>query len=219
MDYSLQRGVQDARRATVGTNVLDMGAWIGLFAGGVFWSNFFWLMVAPTNVPEIVYTVAMAVAYAFVLPILLSSLVPSTPAGQYLQQTKWRTIGWWTIVFTTAFLAIHALVVLNAYWQSREAAAATGQVRWLAVGSLIVFVFVPAFAWVQAAPDRWLAEVRAAQAVKKLKLAQEANLMLAQTQYLRALSLMRRGLANLTAAEAEELAGTLVAFQRFRAQS
>jgi hypothetical protein len=211
MDYDL---VHRARRASVGTNVLDLGAWIGLAAGAVFWSNFFWLMVGPSGIPEMVYSVAMAVAYAFVLPILLSTLVPSTPAGQLLQQTRWKTVGFGVTIAAVVYLCFHAFVVLVAYWQSRPTVAETGQDRFLAVGSLIVFVLVPALAWVQAAPDRWMAEVQAAQAVRRLKLAQEANIMAMKTQYIRQISLLRRGIANLTAAEADEVAGTLIMFQR-----
>ena len=213
-DFRGDPRVQGLRRATTATSILDIGAWIGLAAGMLFWSNFFWTIMAPGSPPEIMQMLAMAAGYSLVLPMLLSTLVPSTPAGMLLQQTRWKTVGFVVTIVITGFLGYHALLVLRSYWESRELAAASGQALPLAIGSLIIFVFVPALAWVQASPDRWLAEVQSANAVKRLKLAQEANIMTAKQQYLRTMSLLRRGVANLTAAEHQELAGSLVMFQR-----
>lgn len=215
MDFlSDPRTHQAARRATTATSILDVGAWIGIFAGVVFWGNFFWLMIGPATLPEILQTLSMAAGYSVVLPMLLSTLVPSTPAGMLLQQTRWRTLGFVTTIAITGFLGYHALMVLWAYWGSRPNVLASGQDLPLAIGSLIIFVVVPALAWVQAAPDRWVAEVQAAMAVRRLKMAHQANIMAAQTQYLRTMSLLRRGVANLSAQERSELAGGLIMFQR-----
>lgn len=208
------RPTQAARRAMTATSILDVGSWIGLFAGIIFWGNFFLLMLAPTTVLEVALALGLAIGYSVVLPMLLSTLVPSTPAGMLLQQTKWRTFGFAATVGITGFLGYHALMILWAWWASRPTVEQTGQALPLAIGSLIIFVFVPALSWVQAAPDRWVAEVQAAMAVRRLKMAHEANIMAAKTQYIRALSLLRRGVANLTAAEQQEVAGTLIAFQR-----
>lgn len=205
---------QQARRATTAMTILDVGAWVGLIAGVIFWANFFFLLMEPQLLTDMIQALTMAIGYSVVLPMLLSTLVPSTPAGMLLQQTRWKTIGFVVTIGITGFLGYHALMVLWSYWSTLPKVAETGQDLFLAIGSLIIFVFVPALAWVQAAPDRWVAEVQAAQAVRKLKLAQEANIMAAKTQYVRALSLLRRGLANMTAAERQEVAGTLIMLQR-----
>lgn len=194
--------------------ILDVGAWMGLMAGVVFWANFFVVMIQPVLLTDWLQTLVMAVGYAIVLPMLLSTLVPSTPAGMLLQQTRVRTAGFAVTIGATLFLCWHALNVLWAYWASKPNAADTGQDMALAIGSLIIFVLVPALAWVQAAPDRWVAEVQSAMAVRRLKMAHEANIMAAKTQYLRTISLLRRGVANLSAQEHAELAGGLVMFQR-----
>jgi hypothetical protein len=212
--YGSPQFAQQVRRATTATSILDVGAWIGLCAGLLFWANFFWLMIEPALMTEMVQAMAMAAAYSVVLPMLLSTLVPSTPAGMLLQQTRWKTVGFIVTIGITGYLAYHALTVLWAYWASRPNVLASGQDLPLAIGSLIIFVFVPALAWVQAAPDRWVAEVQAAMAVRKLKMAHEANIMAAKTQYLRNISLLRRGIANLSAQEQRELAEGLVMFQR-----
>jgi hypothetical protein len=111
-------------------------------------------------------------------------------------------------------MVYHGFTAVWAWWQTRPAAVASGQDLFLAVGTIIVFVIVPALSWVQMAPDRWVAEIHQAQQVKRLRAAQQANLMAARIQYARAMTLLKRGLANATAAERAELAGTLVAMQR-----
>jgi hypothetical protein len=193
--------------------MLDIAAWIGLFAGILFWGQFFFTLLAPTNLLDSVYASVMSVGYAIVLPMLLSTLVPSTPAGQLLQRTRWRTIGFVVTIGATLYMAAHAFSVQWAWWAAKPSVAETQQDLWLAIGSCIVFILVPALAWVQAAPDRWVAEVRQSHAVARLRTAQEANLMLMKAQYIRALSIMRRGLANATAAERSEVAQSLIAFQ------
>lgn len=213
-DPRVYHAQQAARRATTSMTVLDLGAWAGLMAGVVFWSNFFYVMIQPALLTDWLQTLVMAVGYAIVLPMLLSTLVPSTPAGMLLQQTRARSWGFVATIGATLFLCWHALTVLQAYWASKPNAASTGQDMALAIGSLIIFVLVPALAWVQAAPDRWVAEVQSAMAVRRLKMAHEANIMAAKTQYLRTISLLRRGVVNLSAQEHAELAGGLVMFQR-----
>lgn len=213
-DPRAYRAQQAARRATTATSILDLAAWIGMFASVLFWNNFFFTLTAPAGIIDALLALAIAAGYAVVLPMLISLLAPSTPAGMALAETRWRTIGHVIAVAATVYMAVHAFYVLWAWWQSRPAVAQAGQDIFLAVGSLIIFVVVPALSWVQIAPDRWAAEVIQAQQVRRLRAAQQANIMAAQLQYARAMALLKRGLANATAAERQELAGTLVAMQR-----
>lgn len=208
------RKQQAARRAATAMSVLDAGAWIGLFVGCLFWNNFFWLMVAPTVPLEMLLSVAMSAGYAVILPMLVSLLAPSTPAGMALAQTRYKTIGNVVAIAAALFMCFHAFMILSSWWAARPTVAAAGQDLLLAVGTMIVFIVVPALAWVQVAPDRWVAEIVQAQQVRRLQAAQQANIMAAQVQYARAMTLLRRGLANATAEERAELAGTLIAMQR-----
>jgi hypothetical protein len=208
------RHAQAVRRATTATSILDVGAWIGLFAGCIFWNNFFWFFIAPTSPFDMVLAVAIAAGYAVILPMLISLLAPSTPAGMALAETRWRTIGHGIAVAAAIFMSYHAFLVLWAWWRARPAAVAAQQDLFLAIGTAIVMIVVPALAWVQVAPDRWVAEIVQAQQVRRLRAAQQANLMAAQIQYARAMALLKRGLANATVGERAELAGTLIAMQR-----
>lgn len=205
---------QHARKARTAMSILDLGAWLGLIAGLIFWAGFFWGMIAPATIVDSVLACALAAGYAVILPMLISLLAPSTPAGMALAETRWKTFGHTLSVAAALFMSYHAFRVLWAWWASRPAVAQTGEDLFLAIGTAIVFIIVPALAWVQIAPDRWVAEIAQAQQVRRMKAAQQANLMAAQLQYARAMALLRRGVANLTAAECEEVAGTLIAMQR-----
>jgi hypothetical protein len=214
MDLLSDDRVQGWRRKGTATSILDIGAQAGLLVGCVFWNNTFWVLIAPTGWVEIILSVALAAGYALILPMLLSLLAPSTAAGMALAETKYRTWGHAIAVGAAIFMSYHAFTVVWAWWRSRPAVVASEQDLFMAIGTLIIFIVVPALSWVQIAPDRWVAEVVQAQQVKRLKAAQQANLMAAQIQYARAMGQLKRGLANATAAERQELAGTLIAMQR-----
>lgn len=203
-----------AKRNATATSILDVGATVGLFVGTVFWNNLFWLLIAPTGLVEMLLSVALAGGYALILPMLLSLLAPSTPAGMALAETRYKTWGHGIAVAAALYMSFHAFTVVWAWWRSRPAVVETGQDLYLAIGTLIIFIVVPALSWVQIAPDRWVAEIIQAQQVKRLKAAQQANIMAAQIQYARAMALLKRGLANATAEERGELAQTLIAMQR-----
>jgi hypothetical protein len=202
------------KRTATATSVLELAAWAGLFVGVAWWTVFFLALIAPTSLVDLALVLVFATAYAVVLPMLVSLLLPGTPAGMLLAETRWRTLGHALAVAATLFMVYHGFISVWAWWAARPNAVATKQDLFLAIGSIIVFVVVPALSWVQMAPDRWVAEVVQAQQVKRLKAAQQANLMAAQIQYARAMALLKRGLANATAAERAELAGTLIAMQR-----
>ena len=202
------------QNATTASGILEMAALISLATSVCWWTLLFAALIEPAYWTDYALTVLMAASYSIVLPMLISLLAPSTPAGQLLAETKWRTIGHALAVASVLFLSYHAFSAIWAWWQTRPAAVAAGQDLFLAIGTLIVFLVVPALSWAQVAPDRWVAEVVQAQQVRRLRAAQAANVMAAQVQYARAMALLKRGLANATAAERAELAGTLVAMQR-----
>jgi len=202
------------KRTATATSVLELAAWAGLFVGVAWWTTFFLALIGPTSLVDFALVLVFATAYAVVLPMLVSLLLPGTPAGMLLAETRWRTLGHGLAVAAALFMVYHGFMSVWAWWGTRPNAVASGQDLLLAIGSIIVFVVVPALSWVQMAPDRWVAEVVQAQQVKRLRAAQQANLMAAQIQYTRAMALLKRGLANATAAERSELAGTLIAMQR-----
>ena len=53
------------------------------------------------------------------LPLLLSMLIPATPAGQLLQKTQWGTIGFWVIIPAVGFLIVHAYDLMLAWFSAQ----------------------------------------------------------------------------------------------------
>lgn len=190
--------------------------WICLIASAIFWLNLYWALLAPPSPLSMQALIATTVGliYAVVLPALWSILIPGTPAGMLLQSTKLRTWGFAFVIAASGYLAYHAATLLRAWWAAQQGIVATGQVMSMTIACLIAFIGIPALSWVQASPDQWMEQIRQAHLVTKLKQQYHYDLMSAKEQYMRAILLLRRGLANLTASECNEVAGTLIALQR-----
>lgn len=207
---SLNRYGSRARRATVGTNVLDAAALLCLIASATFWLNLYWSLLAPPafSVSALI-AVSMGLVYAVVLPVLWSMLIPSTPAGMLLQSTKTRTWGFTFVVAASVYLTFHAWTVLSAWWSVQPNVQTTGQELWMAVACLIAFIGIPALAWVQATPEQWVEQIRQAHLVRKLKIQHAADIAILKTTLLRAQQKAAVGVANLMPAERQELVDTL----------
>lgn len=157
-------------------------------------------------------SVVLALGCAVVLPALLAIIVPFTPAGQLLQRFRRATWGFPVMVAATGFLAWYAYQIVAAFWAAslRDPQFAAMQT----VATLIIAVVVPALAFSWSSPLTWMAEVQQAQLVKKIELQHQAEIALAKTAYFRAIDRLRVGIANLTMAERQEVAGILAGLQR-----
>ena len=79
------------RRASTGRNVLSLLASVFLLASFLFWGVLHYtVFVSPAGfaIPQIIVAAVMTVVYSLALPLLLSMLIPTTPAGQMLQRTQ-----------------------------------------------------------------------------------------------------------------------------------
>lgn len=201
---------RQARRATVGVNVLDAAALLCLAASATFWLNLYWSLLAPPLLSvSALIAVSMGLVYALVLPVLWSMLIPSTPAGMLLQSTKTRTWGFIFVVAASVYLTFHAWTVLSAWWSVQPNVQLTGQDLWMAIACLIAFIGIPALAWVQATPEQWVAQIRQAHLVRRLKIQHAADIAILKTTLLRAQQKAAVGVANLMSAERQELVDTL----------
>lgn len=156
--------------------------------------------------------IVLALGCAVVLPALLAMITPLTPAGMLLQETRRSTWGFAVMIGAAGFLAYYAYQIVAAFWQAslKDAALAPMQT----VATLIIGVVVPALAFSWSSPLTWLTEVEQAHQVKRLKMAHDAELAAMKAAYMRAVDKLRVGLANLTAAERQEVAGVLIGMQR-----
>lgn len=195
------------QRATVARSALDVIALIFLGCGFAFWSVAFWQLLTPPALLSLlsIQTVVLALVYSLATPLLWSALVPSTPAGQLLQKTQWRTFGFAAIVAAAFFLTFQAGHMIELWLWAQPGVAESGWARGLAISLSIAFILIPALAWTQLTPERWLAQIQQAHAVKKLEMQQRGELAIIKASLLRAERLAVKGWANLLPLEKEEV--------------
>jgi hypothetical protein len=202
----MERRYRQLQRATVARSALDVIALIFLFSGFAFWGVAFWQLLGPPALLSLlsIQAIVLALAFSLAAPLLLSMLVPTTPAGQLLQKTQWATIGFYVILGAALFLVYQSEQLIETWLYAQSAiAAAHWEVR-LAVVLTIAFVVIPALAWVQLTPERWVASVQQAHAVKKLEMQQRGELAIIKASLVRAELLAARGWAELLPLEKEE---------------
>lgn len=208
--------LQTAKRATVGRSVLGMVATICLAASGMFWFSLYWTLLAPTSLlsPQTIAVISLGTVYTLALPACAASLAPNSPAAQFLQSKQRTTVGFWVMGSATVFLSWHAWTMLSLWWQAQPAVVESGQDRAFAIASMIGFVLLPSLSWATVTPEMWLASVRQAQEVKRIKRAEQLEDMAWKAYYARTRSILSAGLANATAAQRQEVAGFLLATAR-----
>jgi hypothetical protein len=201
------------KRATVARTALDSIAAVCLGASGAFWFSLYYAVLSPPALlsRQTVIVGAMGLVYTLVLPLLWSILVPSTPAGMLLQKTQHGTWGFIVVIPTALYLTWHGGTLLRVWWMAQPYVVESNQDLPLTISCLIAFVLVPALAWTQVTPERWLAQVQQAHLVRKIEVMHAADIALAKTAYLRSLKILSAGLSNATAAERQEVVGTLKA--------
>ena len=207
----MEQRYRQLQRATVARSALDVIAIIFLVCGFAFWSVAFWQLLAPPAILSLlsIQTAVLAIVYALATPLLWSALVPSTPAGQLLQKTQWRTFGFGAIVTAALFLSYQAEFMIELWLWAQPGIAEAGFARPLAFSLVIAFVLIPALAWTQLSPERFIAQIQQAHQVRKLDMQQRGELAIIKASLVRAEMLAARGWANLLPLEQEEAIGTL----------
>lgn len=205
------RRMRQAQRATVARSALDVIALIFLGCGFAFWGVAFWQLLAPPALlsPLTIQVMVLALVYSLAAPLLWSALVPSTPAGQLLQKTQWRTFGFAAIVCAAFYLTYQAEGMLELWLWHQPGVQEAGWARSLAISLSIGFILIPALAWTQLTPERWMQQIQQAHAVKKLEMQQRGELAIIKASLVRAETLAAIGWANLLPVEREEVAATL----------
>jgi hypothetical protein len=199
------------QRATVARSALDVIALIFLGCGFAFWGVAFWQLLAPPTLLSLlsIQAVVLALVYSLAAPLLLSMLVPTTPAGQLLQKTQWRTIGFPVIVGCALFLSYQAEFMLELWLTAQTAVREAGFAQPMAISLMIAFVVVPALAWVQLTPERWLQQIQQAHQVKKLDMQQRGELALIRAALIKAEQRALIGYVNLLPLERDEHFATI----------
>jgi len=199
------------QRATVARSALDVMALIFLGCGVAFWGVAFWQLLAPAALLSLlsIQSAVLALVYSLAAPLLLSMLVPTTPAGQLLKKTQWRTIGFSVVVAGAIFLSYQAEYMIELWLYAQTAVREAGFARPMAISLTIAFVVIPALAWVQLTPERWLAQIQQAHAVKKLEMQRRGELAIIRAALIKAEQRALVGYVNLLPLEKEEHFATI----------
>jgi hypothetical protein len=214
MDTTYQR----ARRATVGMSVLGWAALVCLLINGAFWGALMLDLLRPPSLlsPQSLQAALATVAFAIILPLFWSMLLPSSPAGRLLQRQQWATPGYVATSAAAVFLTWLACVWLRAWWAAQPNVAEAGADLLLTVSSLIAGVLVPALAWCVTTPEQWIAQIEQARHVRRIEHAMKMEEAAMRAAYARAVALLNADLTNLTIAQRRELAGILGGFARMQ---
>ncbi|MDQ2995713.1 MAG: hypothetical protein M3R61_01465 [Chloroflexota bacterium] len=199
------------QRATVARSALDVIALIFLGAGFAFWGVAFWQLLTPPALLSLltIQAAVLALVYSLAAPLLLSMLIPTTPAGQLLQKTQWRTIGFPVVIGCAFFLTYQAEYLIEVWLSAQPGVAGASFARPLAISLTIAFVVIPALAWIQLTPERWLAQIQQAHQIKRLTIQQNGELAILKTRLLWAKQKTAVGYANLLPTEQQEVLETM----------
>jgi hypothetical protein len=209
---------QRARRATVGTSALGWVAAICLLLNTAFWGALMLDLLSPRAIfsPQSLQAALATVAFALVLPLFWSMMLPSSPAGRLLQKQSWATPGYVATGAAAVFLTWLAGVWLRAWWAAQPNVAETNADLLLTISSLIAGVLVPALAWCVTTPEQWIAAIEQARHVRRIEHAMKMEEAAMHAAYARAVSLLNADLTNLTIAQRREVAGILGGFARMQ---
>jgi hypothetical protein len=213
--------VQSVKRATVGMSVLGWVALACLTLNGAFWGTLMWGLLAPPALlsAQTLQAALAIVAFALVLPLFWSMLLPSSPAGRLLQKQTWRLPGQLAVTFAAVFLTWMAATWLRLWWGAQPNIADAGQDLFLTITSLIAGILVPALSWCVMTPEQWVAQLEQARNVKRIEHAMQMEETAMRAAYARAVSLLNADLCNLSIAQRQELASILGAFARTQQQA
>lgn len=216
-----------ALRKAGGRTILQTAADLGVALALIFWFMAFTVILLPRAWPTdvmsgivaglmLLFIVALALCQAVVVPALVATILPGTSAGMLLQEHQRRTLGFLVLIPSAVFLLYVSYYILMSWWAAQPAVVEAGLVTHLTLMSLIFFVVVPGWIWSSSSPAAWMAEVEQAHAVKRLRLAHEAELGAMKATFARAIGLMELGLDRLTVEQRQYVGQSINAIHRYR---
>src|SRR4029453_545492 len=120
-------------------SVLGWVALACLILNGAFWGSLMLDLLAPPRIlsPQTIQAGLSIAAFALVLPLAWSSLLPNSPAMRLLQRQSWHLPGQLAITAAAVFLTWLAGSWLYLWWKAQPNIAASGQALFLTISSLI----------------------------------------------------------------------------------
>lgn len=213
--------MQMARRATTGRSVLGWVALVCLILNGAWWGTLMLDLLRPPSPlsPQAIQAALSIAAFALVLPLCWSSLLPNSPAMRLLQRQSWHLPGQMAITAAAVFLTWFAGYWTWIWWGAQPTIKESGNALFLTISSLIAGTLVPALSWAAMTPEQWIAQIEQARQVKRLEHALKMEEAAMRATYARAVALLNAGLCNLTIEQRQELGGILGGFARVQQQA
>lgn len=212
------------RQSVTNRSIMQVAADACAAASILFWNWVMWSLIEPqwpatiNDIPlslmSALLSIVLALCWALVLPVLCAAVFPNTAAGMLLQEYQREAWGFMLMAAAAIFLFYQSYFIISIWWTSRTAVAESGLVSIFTIATMIFFVLVPAWTWHQSSPAQWIAEVQQAHAVRKLREAHKAELLMARAAYLRVVAILRRGLDVATIDQRQYAAGVMTALHQ-----
>lgn len=154
-------------------------------------------------------SIPVAIAYTAIMVlaplVMLSFVIPTTPAGMLLQRINGRTIGLSVVTFCATYFMYYSWQVIGSWWGAQPVAAEADLVNQQTIIALIGFIIIPALLIAPVTSDELTEQLKQAHLVQRYEIQTKAEITLLRTSLFRAQKLSMRGLANLTDSERDEL--------------
>lgn len=155
-----------------------------------------------TNVPvALAYTAILTIAP----PTLISFLIPSTPAGMFLQRINAQTVGYPVVIVCSFILLYYSYYLLTSYWTAQPVAQSANVVHHQMLIGIIGFILIPGLLAAPVSSTELVEQMRQAHLVQRYELQTQADIQILRATLLRAQQLSMKGFSNLSDGERREL--------------
>lgn len=234
-----QEGQAHAPQVGAQERILFWCTLVAIVVSFLFWSSWWTRIWRDGTFISWVLAYGMSLLCALAMPLMLSSLIPSTPLGYLLLKNRLRGPGYGFLILCLGGFLIFAYTVAMGLAQTNLALAEGSTpeqqlqlARMTALAMLVLFVGIPAWAWVQSSPEKMVLQAWQDHQVRKMEVTfqieleqleaqrdqlrkhHKQQLAVIQAQYINALRRLRLPLEQQTAEMFSEVAGILTSLHR-----
>ena len=196
---------------TTGQELLFLLAIAFVFGFGTWWYQAWATLINPPRLLSApgIFTVMISAVYALVLPLFLSMLLPSSPAGWLLQQQTWAYPGQIAVLVASIVLGYFGGQTMCVWLLSQgPGITETGMFGPALVAALVGAYLVPALQFAYMTPAQQLIRIQQAHEIKKLKILHGGELAVLETRLIWLKQKAAASCANLLPGEQREVLET-----------
>ena len=176
-------------------------------------SMVYWWGIQSKLTDDVIVALAFTAIVTFVPPILVSFVIPSSPAAMLLQRLNLRTASFPVIVVAAGYMLWYMFDLQWAWWAAQPVTSASDLVFSQVVIGMIGFVLVPALLWAPVSSEELAAYMRQRQMVDEYEEYAKARMLTLKAQLARAHLLAGKSIAQMTPDERSEFAALLRGIQ------